>query len=722
MRIHPFLSLLVFGLPISTLFAAPALTYSTYLRQGFTPNAITTDSAGNIYIAGSFLVDSPARESTGLVVKLNPSGTTFLYQRYLGGSIYDSISAIAVDAAGNAYVAGQTGSPDFPVTTGGNMGIVPCGNSDRRSFVAKLDSVGNVVFSDLLGGSTVSAAQAVAVTAAGQVVVSGVTQSSGFPVTTGAYQATDSKGQPFLLELDPTGTKLAFSATGVGGTALTVDSAGNIYVAGTTTRLDYPTTPGVLQPTFPAFLACLGLCQISFQGPSQYVSKLNPTGSKLIFSTAVAGTYDSSNGGLAVDSSGNIYLTGYATAGYPYSVTLPKGPTLPPGLPAVSATPFLTKLDPLAQKVLFSVPIGGAGVQVDAAGHAYVGGTIGFTAGLGGSYDTGVPDALASLAAQCLPNSLTIFDSAYTAQVDAASGNILGAKSIEGSNLSMAAVALSGSTLWTTGLTQSPDVALTPNALTPDFTVPYYGVNLGSGSFLNAVDYSQPQPPTATPQIGCVLDAGGYTPAGPVARYQLLTIYGSGLGPATGVSAPDNSTSSLGGVSVSFGATPAILLYVSSTQINLAVPLVDSTVGSTTMLVQVNGAFAAPRQFALTYANPHYFVNLPESFSGSQPAFYPLAINADGSVNSLSNPAPIASTVSVFINGLVTNPNQISAPIQLLAENGWTVTKISNASPFVVRVDVTDANCGSSCNQSLVLDNIDGTPVAPAFGGRIYVK
>ena len=275
---------------------APALVYSTYLRDNFTPNAIATDAAGNIYMAGTILIDPAANQTTALVVKLNPQGTQYLYSRYLGGSIGDGASAIAVDSAGNAYVAGATDSPDFPVTAGGNSGGPPRAPghvaSGPTSFVTKLDPNGNVVFSDLLGGKSFSDAEAVAVTAAGQVIVSGLSWTSGFPTTPGAYSIADSGGHPFLLELDPTGAKLVFSATGIGGSAIALDSGGNIYVAGTTggvvlgpNVIDYPTTPGAYQSTFPTGMTCLIPCQVA----DQYVTKVDPTGSKLIYSTSLSG-------------------------------------------------------------------------------------------------------------------------------------------------------------------------------------------------------------------------------------------------------------------------------------------------------------------------------------------------------------------------------------------------------------------------------------------------
>src|SRR5580698_88962 len=86
----------------------PVLTYSTYLRDSFTPTAIATDASGNIYMAGNAIVDPATSQTTVLVVKLNPQGTQYLYTRYFGGSANDYANAIAVDSTGNAYVAGYT--------------------------------------------------------------------------------------------------------------------------------------------------------------------------------------------------------------------------------------------------------------------------------------------------------------------------------------------------------------------------------------------------------------------------------------------------------------------------------------------------------------------------------------------------------------------------------------------------------------------------------------
>ncbi|HWF10144.1 MAG TPA: SBBP repeat-containing protein [Bryobacteraceae bacterium] len=209
-------------------------------------------------MAGTAVVDAATAQSTALVVKLNPQASQYLYVRYLGGTVNDSANAIAVDDASNVYVAGSTRSPDFPITRGGNLGTPPTGVPslgvpDQRSFVVKLDANGAVVFSDLIGGSAVSSAQAIAVNGSGQILITGSISAASalpFPVTAGAYNIANSAGHPYLLELDSTGTKNIFAATGIGGSAIALDPSGNIYVAVRHICLTIPPRPKPFSPRF----------------------------------------------------------------------------------------------------------------------------------------------------------------------------------------------------------------------------------------------------------------------------------------------------------------------------------------------------------------------------------------------------------------------------------------------------------------------------------------
>src|SRR5262249_6558847 len=164
------------------------------------------------------------------------------------------------------------------------------------------------------------------------------------------------------LELDAVASKVVFSATGIGGSSIAFDAAGNIYLAGSSVGTDYPITPGAYQTNFVQGYYCFSLCQIAFPGNLQHITKIDPAGTKLIYSTGLndnkgrAGSTD--NSGLAVDSAGNAYVTGTLfEASYPLTVTPPR---------AYSA--YLSKLDADGAHLLFSIPQGGNGVQLDSEG------------------------------------------------------------------------------------------------------------------------------------------------------------------------------------------------------------------------------------------------------------------------------------------------------------------------------------------------------------------
>jgi uncharacterized protein (TIGR03437 family) len=441
---------------------------------------------------------------------------------------------------------------------------------------------------------------------------------------------------------------------------------------------------------------------------------------------------NSTNAGLAVDAAGNVYLTGYAGPSYPYTVTPPAIPIGPVNSIFFFELPFLSKLDPTGKTLLFSVPVGGAGVQVDSRGSVYVSGGAGV--GLAGAYGiaNNLP-ALANVPAPCLPNNQSIRTSAYVSQLDAASGNLLGSQFIGGSTLVTSAVAVAGSNVWIAGATSLADFPLTPNIV----TLPRLGPNPLPGAYLGAVDFSQPPPPAGTPQIFCIVDSADLALAGPADRYQLLTAFGTGLGPATGVAASDTSSTTLGGVSLNIGSLLAPLLYVSSTQINFAVPLIHFTQNFADLELAVGGAATALRQLAVTDTpNPSVFLSSPQPPPGTSFGPIVVALNADGSTNSAANPGKLGSAISVFVNGLTPDPRFTNAPLQLGTTNGWSVTGTAQANPFVVRVDlrvpsqlVNNFACDVSgvCTVSFALYQVGFVstgqivPTGEAFGGVVYV-
>jgi uncharacterized protein (TIGR03437 family) len=668
MKLLEYQRMVKFMVFICSIASAADLTYSTYLRDGFTPAAIATDASGNVLVAGAQVIDPLTSQLAMLIAKLNPQGTQYLYTRIISGSVGDLPAGIAVDATGNAYITGTAFSPDFPVTAGPQPGTLP-GPKGTRAFVIKLDPQGSVVFSAVIG-SVNNRGQAIAVTPQGEIVISGMSD-AGFTATPGAYSVPDTSGRPYLMKLDSTGSKVLFSATGIGGSALALDAAGNIYMAGSTLLTDYPTTPGAFQPVIKRVLVCFGLCQITFPGTNQYVTKVDASASKLIYSTGVAGNGQTTNRGLAVDSSGNAYLTGVTYANYPYTVA-------DPGAPQVR--PFLTKLDAAGANNLYSVPVGGAGVTIGPQGDVFVGGSydnmnLGIPVGLPPSP---LPPGIAALPQACNLSQPATTSQAYVSRVDSAGGNVLATVLIDGSALVAQGVAMAGdSKAWIAGATTQADTPITPGAIAPA------GLKPGKlpGAYLGQADLSQAAAAPG-PHISCVLDGANLSRVSATAPNQILTLFGTGLG-------PDN-------VSVAFDGLPGTVLYASPAQINVAVPYGVAGKSFTEMHLLAGGVQAAPRVLPVTARAPNLFGG---PFSECQrTGFLAVAVNQDGSLNSCAHPAKLGSVVSFFLNGIGgdVNGNGMAVPpfpgsIPVAVRmNSWSaeVTNVALANDFVWRVDV----------------------------------
>jgi uncharacterized protein (TIGR03437 family) len=716
--------------------ASPAgIAISTYLKSGFTPSAIAADSQGDIYLAGSAVIDPTSQMASAVVAKLDPKASQYLYLTYFDSAANDQVSSITVDSAGNAYIAGWTANPYFPNARA--LGTAPTTSADSRAFVVKFSPDGAVAFSVLIGGATTAEARGIAVTPQGQILVSGIANSSGFPQTSGAYSVPDSANHWFLMELDAGASRVIFSATGIGGSSIALDGSGNIYLAGSSPGTDYPTTPGAYQTTLvQGYLPCPITCASGVTGNLQHVTKIDPAASKLIYSTGLndptGAAGSTTNTGLGIDAAGNAYLTGtLLAANYPFTVSAPG-----------SNSGYLTKLDPAGASVLFSIPVGGAGVQLDSSGAVYVGGTV----------STYVPPADLSILSttplapppifswipqQCWPDNITAISEAYVIKVDPGSGVVLDGQWIDGSAPGATGIAVAAGYVWITGETPAPDVPFSPGVLAPQ--------NLGpgflAGAYLSAVEFSSGV--NTGPAIACVLDAGNLTHVGPIAAYQLLSIFGAGLGPATGVSAPDGTDTSIAGVSVTFNGAPAQLLYVSASQINVVVPpprppAAPAAVvlpSAMAMELKVNGA-TIQRQFPYTLSNLNLFADLASVQAPCPGAitagggFQPIAMNADGSVNSCTNPAKYGSTVSFFMHGIGGDSFGFQPPQQLLNVQAFVgncsaaVTNASLIDSFVYRVNVTLPSSLLPCsfessssaeNSFFVTFSYNGNPVGPLY-------
>jgi len=298
----------------------PALYYSTYLGGSINDvaQAIAVDSSGNAYVTGNtssvdFPLVNPIQSTLNtngdvFVTKLDPTGSRLIYSTFLGGSRFDSGFGIAVDSSGSAYVSGDTGSFDFPVTTGAFRTKTSGGTTDV--FLSKIDPTGSkLVYSTYLGGSSTDRlVEGVAVNSAGEAFVTGWTTSTNFPTTAGAFQTTFHGTQEgFVTKFNSTGTGLVYS-TFLGGTGSTtvnsivLDSTGNAFAVGATSATDFPITPGAVQPKLAG-------------RTDWFVAKLNSTGSSLLNSTFLGGRGGDDPFGVALDPAGNVYVSGFTCSG-----------------------------------------------------------------------------------------------------------------------------------------------------------------------------------------------------------------------------------------------------------------------------------------------------------------------------------------------------------------------------------------------------------------------
>jgi hypothetical protein len=319
------------------------------------------------------------------LTKLNPSGSALVYSTYLGGSNSEFGFGIAADSSGSAYVVGSTASNDFPTTPGafqttfggGTCGTAPCPDA----FVTKFDPTGStLVYSTYLGGSDRDEALGIALDSSNNAYITGDTSSADFQTTLGAFQIQLGGGtcfgapcpDAFVTKLDPTGSTLVYSTYLGGnnedaGAGIALDSSGNAYVTGDTNSSNFPTTPGAFQTSLGG-----GICD-TVPCADAFITKLNPTGSGLVYSTLLGGNNDDQGSGIVVDTAGNAYLTGLTS-----STNFPLMNPLQGTFGGGPADAFVTKLNAAGSGLVYSTYVGGlnndqgAGIATDAAGNAYV--------------------------------------------------------------------------------------------------------------------------------------------------------------------------------------------------------------------------------------------------------------------------------------------------------------------------------------------------------------
>jgi len=646
----------------------PVLVFSTFLggSVGDVANAIATDASGNVYVAGGtqspdFPVATGALESapkgapvagSAFVSKLNPQGTALIFSTYLGGTGGDAAFGLAVDSAGDAYIVGETGSTDFPVAAGAFQTTIA---GARTSFVAKLNSAGSgLAYATYLGGTGAvsylccDAAAAVAIDSAGNAYVAGITFATGFPVTPGAVQTkigASLSSNAYVAKLNPSGSALVY-ATFLGGsgqgafnigpavfegdaaTALAIDSSGNTYVTGYAHSADFPVTAGAFQSTNKA--ATTAGVDSSIPGYNAFVSKINPAGSVLVFSTYLGGSGvtipDGSEGNekiygdwanaISVDSAGNVYVAGGAySADFPVTAgayqTQLRAAQPAANFAQIGSNAFVAKLKPAGTNLLYATFVGGSGsdranaMAIDGSGNAYF-------AGATTSLDFPVvAGALQPVNKAALTNNA---GTAFAAQLNASGTALSYATFLGGSGAVNSGNQPEGDTAYGLALDGAGNVYVAGGTWSADFPATQGAFQTsnnaaanGQNAFVAKLNPAAPPtggPPSIRPNLG-VVDSASYAPV--VAPGGLATIFGYSLAntsvSATGVPL----TGSLGGTQVIIGGLPAPLLDVSPWQINFQVPwelagqseatVVVTTAAGHSSTVKVNLSAVAPAIF-----------------------------------------------------------------------------------------------------------------------------
>jgi hypothetical protein len=382
-----------------TLIIDPVFSYSTYFggNGGDTGLAIKVDGGGSVYLAGETLsTQFPAAIGTmpfqpqphggtvtgdAFVAKLDSTGTRLLYFTYLGGSGDDGAYDLAVDANGNAYITGFTVSPDFPMhnalfsqisgTADVTFNLYPV-----EAFVTELNINGSaLIFSTYLGGTGNDTGSAIAVDPAGNSYVTGYTYSTNFPVRNAFQSSLKGNDDVFVAKFAPGGQRLVYSTYFGGrgideGEGIAADAEGFAYVAGYTTSTNFPITANAAQDS-------LNSSGVGITVYDAFVSKISPTGQGLVYSTYLGGSQNDFGYRIAVDSSGNAYVTGTTQSpNFPSTnrLNLAFGEN---GTNAINFDAFFTKFDvsgQLASSTQFGGNANDAGwdVAVDPSGRAFV--------------------------------------------------------------------------------------------------------------------------------------------------------------------------------------------------------------------------------------------------------------------------------------------------------------------------------------------------------------
>jgi hypothetical protein len=323
------------------------------------------------------------------------------YSTYFGGTAGNTAAAVAVDTNGSVYVAGSTLSANLATTNGVFQTNYAGGTFTGDAFVAKFSNNGsNLVYCTYLGGSQDDFASGLALDKAGDVFLTGSTDSPNFPTNNALYpkilghayssrSGTFYDSNAFVTELNTNGSRLIYSTylggsgnipfgTGDTGTGIAVDSAGDAYVTGFTSSTNFPVTNSVVYQLAGTTNTLLNRLAGSFNA---FLAKIGPGGSPLIYSTYLGGTNTDEATGVAVDGANCAYVTGFTD-----STNFPTTNAFQTALISTNIiggnNAFVAKFSPSGSNLVYSTFLGGTnndqafGIAVDSETNVYVtGGT-----------------------------------------------------------------------------------------------------------------------------------------------------------------------------------------------------------------------------------------------------------------------------------------------------------------------------------------------------------
>ncbi len=444
--------------------------------------AMAIDQSGNIYITGrTYSIDFPVTpgafkdtlpengNADAFVAKISGDLTTLLSATFLGGSGHDEGFSVALDQNGNVFVAGVTGSNDFPVTQDAYQGVYRGGGTFGEAFIAKFSNdLTTLLASTYLGGTDDETATSIVVDQNGNVYVTGNTISQDFPTTTGAY---DTDGGRFISGWDVFVSMLSndlqnlLASTYLGGTSreraysMALDQNGNVFIVGGTYSDDFPITPDAYQNTF---------TYVSADYPEAFIAKLSGDLKKLLASTYLGGTtgLDVART-IAIDQSGNVYVAG-ETGSSDFPTTQGAYQSNTNG--GVEA--FISKLDNNLTNLLASTYLGGGcdftfcsdkaiSIAIDQSGDVFVAGltnTSSFPT-TEGAFQSHLHNSVDAFVSRLSGDLTTLIASTY-----------LGGSGGFGDNDSAYAIALDQSgNVYVAGITDSSDFPTTPGVFQPAY-------------------------------------------------------------------------------------------------------------------------------------------------------------------------------------------------------------------------------------------------------------